>query len=253
MSLEVLLVPCLADNYNVILHEDGRTALIDAPDDPAIAAVLDDRGWRLDEILVTHKHFDHVDGLAALKARDGATVTGPRGEAEAIGNIDVAVGGGDEISVIGHRVRVIDTPGHTPGHVTFHFPDDGLAFVGDALFVMGCGRMNGDHAEAMWAGLERLRDLPEDTHVYVGHEYTQTNARFALSVDPANASLLTRMTEVDALRKEGRPTVPTTIKAERATNPFLRADTPEMAEAMSMPGAAPAKVFAALRAAKDRF
>ncbi len=253
MPLEVLLVPCLEDNYNVILHEDGRTALIDAPDDPAIMAVLEDREWRLDEILITHNDWDHVDGLRALKDRFGARVIGPTKDADAIGNIDLRVSGGDTVEVLGRTVSVIDTPGHTPGHVSYHFAADKLAFVGDALFVMGCGRMRGQRAKEMWEGLERLRALPDDTAVYVGHEYTQSNARFALSVDPGNAALLMRMEEVDRLRRDDRPTVPTTIQAEKATNPFLRADTEEMAEAMGMPGTEPWMVFGALRAAKDTF
>ncbi|MEM7566111.1 MAG: hydroxyacylglutathione hydrolase [Pseudomonadota bacterium] len=253
MPLEVLLVPCLEDNYNVLLHEDGRTVLIDAPDDPAIMAVLEDREWRLDDILITHNDWDHVDGLRDLKDRFGARVIGPEGDADAIGHIDHRVSGSDTVEVLGRTVSVLSTPGHTPGHISYHFADDKLAFVGDALFVMGVGRMRGQRAKEMWEGLERLRALPDDTAVYVGHEYTQANARFALSVDPGNAALLMRMEEVDRLRRDDRPTVPTTIGAEKATNPFLRADSEEMAHAMNMEGSEPWMVFGALRAAKDRF
>ena len=153
MPLEVLLLPTLKDNYNVLLHEDGRTALIDAPDDPVIATVLEDRGWSLDDILVTHNDWDHVDGLKALKERHGARVIGPKGDADAIGDVDLRVGGGDVIDVLGRKVSVVDTPGHTAGHVSYHVPDDKLAFVGDALFVMGCGRMRGQRAKEMWEGL----------------------------------------------------------------------------------------------------
>lgn len=247
------LVPCLKDNYAVLLHDptDGTTVLVDAPETEPIAAALKARSWTLTHILVTHKHQDHVAGVEALKAASGATVIGPAAEAAAIPGLDRAVSDGDRIAVGRFVFDVIATPGHTLGHVAFHEASAGLLFAGDTLFALGCGRVFEGTLEQMWGSLDRLRGLPDATTVYCGHEYTASNARFARAVDPDNPVLRERADAVERLRAEGRPTVPTTIGAERLANPFLRADDPGLAARMGLAGGAPAAVFAALRKAKD--
>ncbi|WP_181704611.1 hydroxyacylglutathione hydrolase [Chthonobacter rhizosphaerae] len=253
MPPDVDLIPCLADNYAVLLHDpaSGATLLVDAPEEAPIAAALDRRGWTLTHILITHHHGDHVGGLKALKARSGATVIGPAAEASRIDGLDRTVADGDRFDAGPWPVQVIATPGHTLGHVAYHLPTAGVAFTGDTLFSLGCGRVFEGTLEAMWGSLDRLRALPQETVVYCGHEYTASNARFALSVDPANEALRARAAEVEALRAAGRPTLPTTIAAELAANPFLRADDPALAAVVGLPPGDPAAVFAALRRRKD--
>jgi hydroxyacylglutathione hydrolase len=254
MPLVVHQFGILSDNFGVLVHDaaSGATASIDAGDDAAIEAELAAQGWRLTEIWVTHHHADHVAGVAALKKRHGATVIAPRREADRIEGVDRTVGGGDAFHFAGARVEVIDTPGHTAGHIAYVIPSEKLAFVGDTLFAMGCGRVIEGTTDQMWASLSALRRLPGDTLVYCGHEYTLANARFAVTVDPDNAALKRRLADVERLRAEGRPTLPTTIGAEIETNPFLRADRPEVARAVGLDGAPPAAVFAEVRARKNR-
>jgi hydroxyacylglutathione hydrolase len=239
MPLIVRQFPCLTDNYGLLAHDEatGRTACIDTPDAEVILAELKQLGWSLDLILNTHWHPDHAGGNARLKAETGATVVGPA-EVEKISPVDRKVIGGDHVDLGETRFQVIETGGHTLGHIAYFDPADQIAFVGDTLFALGCGRLFEGDAEQMWASLSRLAALPDETAVYCAHEYTASNARFALSVD-SGAALKARSAEIFAARERGEPTVPTTIALEKATNPFLRAGD--------------AKRFGELRAAKDSF
>ncbi|MDQ0510512.1 hydroxyacylglutathione hydrolase [Ancylobacter amanitiformis] len=255
MSVELRLVPCLADNYAVLLRDTvtEATAVIDAPEVAPIAAALERENWALTHILVTHHHTDHIAGVMALKERFGATVIGPKAERDTIPGLDFAVVDGDPVAVGNLVGRVMETPGHTKGHIVFLFEEDRLLFSGDTLFVMGCGRPFECDPPVLWESLLRLRALPDDIVVYCGHEYTLSNARFALSVDPDNAALAARVTEVEALRAAGKPTLPTLIGAEKATNPFLRADEPELAARIGLAGSEPGAVFTELRSLKNSF
>jgi hydroxyacylglutathione hydrolase len=250
---EIVLIPCLSDNYAVLMHDDqsGTTVLVDAPDAATIRAALDTRGWRLTHILVTHHHSDHVAGVEELKAEYGARVIGPKAGAGKIPGLDTAVVEGDKVPVGPFTASVIATPGHTLDHVAFWFEDAGVLFSGDTLFALGCGRIFEGTPAGMWQSLAKLAALPDDTAVYCGHEYTQSNARFALTVDPENARLKARTEEIAALRAAGKPTVPTTIGLEKATNPFLRAGDPAVAAAVGLAGAPAAEVFAEVRRRKD--
>jgi len=253
--LDVHMFPCLSDNYGFLLHdrEAELTATIDTPDADAILAALQERGWRLTHIFNTHHHADHAGGNLALKRLTGCEVIGPRADAARIPGIDRPVGEGDEFRFGLHRVRVFDTPGHTRGHVVYHLPDDGVAFVGDTLFAMGCGRLFEGTPAQMWSSLQKLLALPPDTRLYCAHEYTQANGRFALTVEPGNQALVERMREVSELRARNRPTVPTTLALETATNPFLRPASPGLRATLGMPNAPDVDVFARTRALKDAF
>lgn len=255
MSVELRLIPCLADNYAVLLRDTvtEATAVVDAPEVAPILAALEREDWKLTHILVTHHHTDHIDGVLALKERYGATVIGPRAERDTIPGLDFAVVDGDPVAVGSLVGRVLETPGHTKGHIVFLFEGERLLFSGDTLFVMGCGRPFECDPPVLWESLTRLRALPDDISVYCGHEYTLSNARFALSVEPDNAALQARAKAVEALRAAGKPTLPTTIGEEKATNPFLHADDPELAAALGLPGAEPGAVFTELRALKNSF
>jgi len=255
MDVDVRLVPCLSDNYAVILHDRAThaTAVIDAPDAKPIEKVLDAEGWKLTHILVTHHHGDHVQGIPALKKKYGATVVGPRAEAPQIPQIDVEVGPADPVAVGGMIARVIETPGHTAGHIVYMFDAEKLLFAGDTLFALGCGRPFERPAPVLWASLLKLRELPGDTQLYCGHEYTLANARFAVTADPKNKALAKRLADIEAMRAAGKPTLPSTIADELRTNPFLRADEPAVAEAVGMKGADPAAVFTELRERKNNF
>ncbi|MEP7240029.1 MAG: hydroxyacylglutathione hydrolase [Devosia sp.] len=256
MPVLVDLFICRTDNYGTLVHdvESRRTAAIDAPDAATLEAAVSRRGWVLTDIFVTHHHRDHVDGILGLKQAFDCTVTGPRLEADKIDGIDVTYMPGDVLTLGGTQLSVIGTPGHTLGHAAFYNAADGHVFTGDALFSMGCGRMFEGKPGPMWEGLKLLRDLPETTLMYCGHEYTVENARFALSIDPRNTALALRAAEVSRMRAEGRYTVPVSIGMERRTNPFLRADQPALAAAMGLEADLdPAAVFAALRSAKDNF
>jgi hydroxyacylglutathione hydrolase len=255
MPAKTHLFPCLQDNYGVLLHDpaSGSTAAIDAPEAAAVEAALAATGWKLTDILVTHHHSDHTAGIPELKRRYACRVVAPRREAARIADADVAVGDGDAVSVGQLAGQVIDTPGHTAGHISYWFGPEKVAFVGDTLFSIGCGRLLEGTPEMMWQSLLKLRNLPGETQIYCGHEYTAANIAFARSVDPDNRALIARAEEVAALRAAGKPTIPATIAAEKAANPFLRADVPEFAAALGMSGSPPAKVFAKIRAAKDTF
>ncbi|PZU14556.1 MAG: hydroxyacylglutathione hydrolase [Sphingobium sp.] len=237
--IEVVRIPALSDNYVWLLHdgESGDTVVVD----PAVAEpVLKEarvRGWTIGQIWNTHWHPDHVGGNAGIKAATGCKITGPAAEAGKIGTLDVMVAEGDHVRIGQHEARVIDVPAHTAGHIAYHLADDGMVFVGDTLFAMGCGRLFEGTAAQMFDNMQRLAALPDDTAVYCAHEYTLSNGRFALTVEPDNADIARRVVEVETLRERGEATVPTTIAAERATNVFLRAASVEE--------------LAARRAAKD--
>jgi hydroxyacylglutathione hydrolase len=255
MPLEIVTVPCLSDNYAYLLHngDSGATAVVDAPESGPIELALAQHGWGLDDILITHHHHDHIGGVEALRTAHGARVIGGVNDAHRLPSLDVAVSAGDKVEVAGESAEVLDVSGHTMGHIAFHFPESGAVFTGDSLMSLGCGRLFEGDAETMWASLSRLADLPPETLVYSGHEYTVTNARFAITIEPDNAELAQRMIEVDSLRAAGRPTVPAPLSQELATNPFLRARLPEVKAAIGMPAAGDAEAFAEIRARKDRF
>jgi hydroxyacylglutathione hydrolase len=253
--IEIHQLPCLKDNYGYLVHDRdrGETAAIDTPDAAAILAALDERGLRLTHILNTHHHADHAGGNLELKRRTGCRIVGPRADAARIPGIDVMVGDGDVFELGSHRVEVYDTPGHTRGHIVYRFPDDGVAFVGDTLFAMGCGRLFEGTPSQMWTSLGKIMGWPDSTRLYCAHEYTQANGRFALTVEPDNRALVERMEEVTRARAAGLPTVPTTVALEKATNPFLRADSRALQETIGMIGAPAVDVFARTRALKDAF
>jgi len=254
-DLEIHQFPCLSDNYGFLVHDPDAdlTACVDTPEVGPIVAALDEKGWRLTHIWNTHHHFDHAGGNLELKERTGCRIVGPRADRDRIPGLDEAVGDGDAFRFGEHEVRVFDVPGHTRGHIAYWLPDDGVAFVGDTLFAMGCGRLFEGTPEQMWTSLQKLMKLPEETTVYCAHEYTQKNAHFALSVDPENPDLQARVREVDALRAAGRPTVPTRLGEELRTNPFLRPTSPALQRAIGMEGADPVAVFAETRRRKDAF
>lgn len=245
---------CLKDNYGVLVHDRdaGITASIDAPEADAVRRALKDKGWKLTHILVTHHHADHTQGIAPLKAETGCTVIGPKAEAGRISGLDRTVGGGDRFKLGSFDIDVMDTPGHTAGHITYHVPAARVAFAGDTLFAIGCGRVIEGNMEMMWQSLARLAALPADTEVYCGHEYTASNARFALTVEPENEALQKRAKEVEALVAAGRPTLPTTIGLELATNPFLRPQSPAIRKRLGMEQSADWQVFGEVRERKNR-
>ena len=247
MPLTVHQFPCLSDNYGFLIRDEasGKVATIDTPDAEAILSELDRLGWSLDLILNTHWHPDHAGGNEALKTATGATITGPA-EVTRIAPLDRVVRGGDVVLLGETRFEVIDAGGHTLGHIAYHDAADAIAFVGDTLFALGCGRLFEGTAEQMWDSLSRVAGLPDETTVYCAHEYTASNARFALSVDD-DPALKARAEAIFAARERGEPTVPTTIAAEKATNPFLRAPL------LRPSAASPAQAFAEIRAAKDGF
>jgi hydroxyacylglutathione hydrolase len=255
MSLEIRHFLCLADNLGVLVHapESGATAAIDAPQAQPILAALAEEGWTLTDILVTHHHADHVQGIGGLKAAfPDVRVTGPAREAAEIGGLTREVENGDVVYVGPHAAKVISVPGHTLGHVAYWFEQDGVLFAGDTLFAMGCGRAFEAPPAVLYRSLQKLAALPDATQIYCGHEYTLANARFALSVDPHNEALQRRAETVAALRAKGRLTLPTELRLEKATNPFLRVTEPDIQASFGLSGSDPAVVFAALRERKNR-
>jgi hydroxyacylglutathione hydrolase len=253
-ALEIHQFPCLSDNFGVLVREadSGLVASIDAPEAAAVRAALAAKGWRLTHILSTHHHKDHTDGNLALKSETGCTIIGPRSEADRIPGLDRAVGEGETFAFGRHQVHVLETPGHTAGHISYWIPAAGVAFVGDTLFALGCGRVFEGTMEDMWASLSKIAALPPATRLYCGHEYTLSNARFSLTVDPGNAALQARAREVEALRAAGKPTLPTRLDLELATNPFLRVKDPAIRRNLGMESAADWQVFAELRERKNR-
>ena len=246
---------CLKDNYGVLLHNGstGATAAIDAPDASAILKACDETGWQLTDILITHHHADHTQGIPGLKQRfPDARVVAPAAEADRITGVTEQVAEGDVVSVGDLRAKVLATPGHTAGHIVYWFEDESLLFAGDTLFALGCGRVFETPLPVMLTSLLKLTRLPIETEIYCGHEYTAANAAFALTVDPENDLLIERSKEIAALRQAGRPTIPTTIAVEMATNPFLRSGDPGVQRAVGMPGGDPTAVFVELRERKNK-
>jgi len=240
-SLQYHLFPALSDNYGVLMHcpETGQTASIDAPEAAAVEKALADTGWQLTHILITHHHHDHVGGVVELRNKWNCAVVGSAEEPNALPGLTDTVAPGGTYDFAGHIAQIIATPGHTLGHITWHFADDGVAFAGDTLFTLGCGRVFEGTMEQMWSSLQVFEAMPPETIVYSGHEYTAANAEFALSIEPDNAALRARAEKISELRAAGKPTVPTTIAEEMQTNPFLRAGS--------------AARFAEVRKAKDSF
>ena len=255
MPLACVTIPCLSDNYAFLLHDDdtGATAVVDVPEAAPILAELKARGWTLSEILITHHHGDHIDGVPALKAETGARVVGAAADAHRLPPLDLAVAPGDAVRVGGEEGVVMDVSGHTVGHVAYHFPASKLVFTADSLMALGCGRLFEGTPQMMWDSLSRLAALPADTVVCSGHEYTAANARFALTIEPGNADLISRSEQITAARAAGKPTVPSLLAEELATNPFLRANLPQVKRAVGLPDATDTEVFAEIRARKDRF
>jgi len=255
MPLQIVTVPCLQDNYAFLIHSDrtGETALVDAPEVGPITDALTARGWSLSHIFITHHHSDHIDGVNPLRAATGAKVVGASADAARLPKLDVAVAEGQPFPFAGHDVQVFDVSGHTVGHIAYYITDANAVFTADSLMALGCGRLFEGSPDLMWASLSKLAALPPETLVCSGHEYTATNARFALTIEPGNPALQDRARQIDAARARGEPTVPSTLAQELATNPFLRAGLQPVKAALNMPDASDSAVFAEIRQRKDRF
>jgi hydroxyacylglutathione hydrolase len=254
-AAQTKLFLCLKDNYGVLVHDPatGATAAIDAPEAAPVEAALAATGWKLTDILVTHHHGDHTAGIAELKRRHGCRVVAPRREAAKIPDVDVEVGDHDTVKVGSLTAEVIETPGHTLGQINYFFAADKLLFAADTLFSIGCGRVIEGTPEMMWQSLLKLRALPDDTQLYCGHEYTDANIRFALTIEPANPALVARAAAVKRQVAAGEPTIPTLMGEEKRANVFLRADDPTVAAAVGLSGQPAAAVFTEVRARKNKF
>ncbi|MGI3210409.1 hydroxyacylglutathione hydrolase [Roseovarius tibetensis] len=255
MTLQIVTIPCLSDNYAYLAHDPatGDTAVIDVPEAGPILTALEAQGWTLTDVLLTHHHWDHVDGLSELLAKAPARVIGAAADAHRLPALDIALHDGDTVRIGEQEGRVMDVSGHTVGHVAFHFPHSHVAFTADSLMALGCGRVFEGTMAQMHDSLSKLAALPPDTMICSGHEYTEKNAKFALTVDPDNPKLKSRVSEVESRRRAGKSTVPSTLEDELATNPFLRTSDPDIQAQLGMVGAEPDAVFAEIRARKDRF
>ncbi|WGW04791.1 hydroxyacylglutathione hydrolase [Tropicibacter oceani] len=253
MPLEIVTVPCLSDNYAYLVKGPDGVCVIDAPEAAPIIAALDARGWTPGVIMLTHHHWDHVQGVDELKAKYGCKVMGPKAEEDKLPPLDMALqegmngGTGDAYTV------PIHVPGHTLGHMAYHFPNAGAVFTADSLMALGCGRIFEGTPDMMWTSLGKLAALPPDTMVYSGHEYTASNAKFALTIEPDNSALKSRADDIAKARAAGLPTAQVPLSLELATNPFLRASDPGVKRALGMENASDSAVFAEIRARKDRF
>ncbi|MFN3294572.1 MAG: hydroxyacylglutathione hydrolase [Gemmobacter sp.] len=255
MPLHLVTIPCLADNYAYLVHDpdSAQTALVDAPEPGPILAALEAHQWRLTHILLTHHHDDHIQGVETLRSRTGAMVLGAAADAHRLPRLDLALDAQSTFAVGSEFARVIDVPGHTLGHIAFHFPQSRLCFTADSLMAGGCGRLFEGTARQMHASLAKLAALPPDTLICSGHEYTAANLRFALTLEPDNPRLISRAAEVAQRRAKGLPTVPVPLAEELATNPYLRAHLPALKTAVGLPDADDVTVFAEIRARKDKF
>lgn len=255
MALKIEQFMCRSDNFGVLAHDEetGETALIDAPELKTILEAIERTGWKPTQILTTHHHGDHVEANLALKQRFNVAITGPKGEADRIPGIDRTVVEGDTVRIGNHVGKVLDTPGHTLGHISFDFADAGIAFTADTLFALGCGRLLEGTPQEMLDSLNKLMKLPDDTLIYCGHEYTLSNARFAVTVDPDNAALKARKQAFEKMAAEGKATLPVRLGDEKATNPFLRASDPGIRRVLGMEKASDVEVFAEIRKRKDKF
>lgn len=254
MAAEVRTLTCLTDNFGHLIHDPATkaTASIDAPEAKPIIAALEQAGWTLTDILVTHHHPDHVGAVPELKHKYGCRVVAPRDKSAKIANVDLRVANGDVVKVGSLLARVIETPGHTLEHIAYVFDADKAVFTGDTLFSIGCGRVFEGSYPMMWDSLLKLRALPDDFRLYCGHEYTASNIKFALSIEPDNPALQARAAEVAKLRGENRPTIPALLGEEKRANVFLRADEPSVAAKLHMRGAEAASVFGELRERKNK-
>ncbi|GGE59432.1 hydroxyacylglutathione hydrolase [Actibacterium pelagium] len=255
MPLELVTVPCLEDNYSFLVHDSasGATVVVDVPEAAPILAALNERGWTLTDIWLTHHHWDHIDGVAEVVEATGAKVTGGAPDAHRLPPLDAQVEDGDTFEFAGNPVQVFDVSGHTVGHIAFYLPAAQAAFTGDSLMALGCGRLFEGTPQQMWVSLSKLAALPGDTLICSGHEYTTSNAKFALTVEPENAKLISRSQRIDEMRAKGQATVPSLLSDELATNPFLRANLASVKQAIGMENAADDAVFAEIRTRKDNF
>ena len=252
-KLDIEVLPALSDNYVYLLHEleSGASGVVDPAEAAPVLARLAELGRGLDWILSTHHHFDHTGGNLEIKSATGCRIVGPAADRERIPGIDVTVAEGETFELGGAVAQVFDTPGHTSGHISFWFPDSAALFCADTLFALGCGRLFEGSAEQMWESLSKFLPMPDDTRVYCGHEYTLSNARFAVTVDPDNEALRLRAAEIERLRAEGTPTIPSRLGEEKATNPFLRPDDPAIRALLGLESASDSEVFGEIRARKD--
>lgn len=255
MPFEIATIPCLDDNYAFLIHstETGETAVVDVPDAAPILEALKARNWQLSEIWITHHHYDHVDGVADLRAQTGAKVIGGADDAHRLPPLNAELKDGENFQFAGHEVNVFDVSGHTINHIAFYFAAANALFTADSLMAMGCGRLFEGTPEQMLASLSKFSVYPGDTLVCSGHEYTASNAKFALTIEPNNTNLVARVADITAARKANQPTVPSTLALERATNPFLRAHLPETKAAIGMANDSDAAVFTEIRHRKDVF
>ncbi|WP_420862780.1 hydroxyacylglutathione hydrolase [Algirhabdus cladophorae] len=255
MAIDILTVPCRADNYAFLIHnsDTGQTALVDAPETAPLMAALETKGWTLDDLLITHHHHDHVEAVEDLRAAFGCRVIGAAADAHRLPDLDLAVADGDSFETCGLTTDVFDVSGHTVGHVAFYMAATEAVFTADSLMALGCGRLFEGTPAQMWESLLRIRALPQTTTVYSGHEYTAANGRFAITIEPDNPDLIARIADIDAARDANQPTVPSSLALEIATNPFLRADLHSVQAGLDMAGDGAAEVFGEIRRRKDNF
>ncbi len=255
MPLELVTLPCLEDNYTFLVHdsESGATVVIDVPEAAPILDALKERNWTLTEIWLTHHHWDHVDGVAELVEATGAKVTGAKADSHRLPPLDRTVEDGESFDFVGNPVNVMDVSGHTVGHIAFYLAAAQAAFTGDSLMALGCGRLFEGTPQQMWVSLSKIAELPGDTLICSGHEYTAGNAKFALTIDPENSDLISRSQRITEMREKGQATVPSLLSDELATNPFLRAKLPSVKQAVGMENDADDAVFAEIRTRKDNF